>query len=474
MGSGMADGLLVERLRQYLRDLKPEARALLIAELERGLLRGDEAPGAELVLQELRRSAREPSRPSPRTGSLARLFFQPLEPFLVDDTASHSHPGRIARVALDPIWQWICRDLLPGEAKAVTDDVARAFASDDTAKAEALGRAFQDRTIQRMQEALDSAAGDDKARRKLAAQIGTPRALEDVVAILNVLKARDTLAALGARLPGHIKNLADAQLDDVKALLDLPQNSNPTLFLSALVLVMSKLAAPWQLVRLATKAANSDSAARVSETPYAITVAIVLAEIERMVGELKAELRSGRGVATGALLKGIHDAARGMRTEINLSTDSPWGKQLAALRTEISNLLKSEIESLPGRVRRLLRPRPSKEIGANSTLDAGDVAETETLIEFVGICRNYASELAVSEMTQRAYSDVHHYLDTSTQSLVDALRNAGDNDRVFRKSQLDAAARFCAKMFGQEYADLLTKAGSMPANTERKTANGKT
>ena len=100
----MADGLLVERLRQDLRDLTPEARALLIAELERGLLRGDETAGAELVLQELRRSAREPSRPSPRTGSLARLFFQPLEPFLVDDTATHKHPGRIARVALDPIW----------------------------------------------------------------------------------------------------------------------------------------------------------------------------------------------------------------------------------------------------------------------------------------------------------------------------------------------------------------------------------
>jgi hypothetical protein len=342
------------------------------------------------------------------------------------------------------------------------------------AKAEALARSFQDRTVQRMQEALASAQGDDKTRRRVAAQIGTPRAMEDVGAILNVLKARDALASLGERLPGHIKNLADAHLDEVKALLDQPQTSEPPLFLSALVLVMSRLAAPWQLVRLATKAAASDSAARVSETPFAIAVAIVLAEIERMVGELKTELRSGRGVATGALLKGIHDAARGMRTEINLSGDSAWGKQLAALRTEISNLLKAEIESLPGRVRRLLRPRPAKDIAANAVVDAGDVAETETLIEFVGICRTYASELAVSEMTQRAYSDVHHYLDTSTQSLIDGLRNAGDHDRGFRKSQLDAAARFCAKVFGQEYADLLTKAGSMPANTERKTANAKT
>ena len=55
----MADGLLVERLRQYLKDLSPEARTLLMTELERGLLRGEDMPGAELVLQELRRNARD-------------------------------------------------------------------------------------------------------------------------------------------------------------------------------------------------------------------------------------------------------------------------------------------------------------------------------------------------------------------------------------------------------------------------------
>ena len=77
----MADGLLVERLRQYLKDLQPNARALLMAELERGLLRGEDMPGAELVLQELRRQARNNS-PAKRPGNLARLFFQPLEPFL--------------------------------------------------------------------------------------------------------------------------------------------------------------------------------------------------------------------------------------------------------------------------------------------------------------------------------------------------------------------------------------------------------
>ena len=37
---------------------------------------------------------------------------------------------------------------------------------------------------------------------------------------------------------------------------------------------MSKLASPWQLVRLAIKAAGNDDAKRIAETPYAVTVQI--------------------------------------------------------------------------------------------------------------------------------------------------------------------------------------------------------
>lgn len=468
----MADEPLVDRMRQFLRELKPEAQALLIAELERSLLRGEEATGAELVLQELRRFAREGSRPSPRAGNLARLFFQPLEPFLVDDAATHKHPGRIARVSLDPIWNWICRDLLPGEAKAITDQVARSLAGGDSKKAEELARAFQDRVATRMEQALNAAWQDDKAMRRLTGQVATPRALEDVQAILKVLQSRDKLAAFSARLPGHIKSFSDQMVDDVKALLESPVSGGSPLFLYVLVIVMSRLAAPWQLIRLATRAAGSDSAARVAETPYEITVSMVLSEMERMVGELKSELRSGKGVAVGALLKSIHDAARGIRTEINLSTDSPWGRELAAIRTEISNMLKAEIDSLPGRVRRLLRPRPAKDITSAATLDQGDVAETEALIEFVGICRNYAGELAINEMTQRVYSDVQNYLDTSTQPLLEALRTAGETDRAFRQAQVDAAARFGAKIFGPDYASTLEKAADVAVHSERKAAKG--
>jgi hypothetical protein len=468
----MADEPLVDRLRQFLRELKPEARALLIAELERSLLRGEETTGAELVLQELRRFARESGRPLPRAGNLARLFFQPLEPFLVDDAATHKHPGRIARVSLDPIWTWIGRDLLPGEAKAVTDQVARAFADGDTDKAEDLARRFQDRVAMRMEQAMSVAWQDDKAMRRLIGQVATPRALEDVQAVLKILQSRDKLAAFSARLPEHIKNFDGAMVDDVKALIESPVGGGSPLFLYVLVIVMSRLAAPWQVIRLATRAAGSDSAARVAETPYEMTVSMVLSEMERMVGELKTELRSGKGVAVGALLKAIHDAARGIRTEINLSMESPWGRELSTIRTDISNMLKAEIDTLPGRVRRLLRPRPAKEITAASTIDQSEVAEAETLIAFVGTCRNYAGELAINEITQRVYSDAQNYLDTSTPGLIEALRNAGEADRAFRQAQVDAAVRFCARIFGEDYASTIGKAAEKAVHADRKAAKG--
>src|SRR5436190_15743645 len=150
------DGLPVERLRDYLRQLKPEALALLIAELERSLLRGDEMLGAELVLQELRRSIRDTGRSGARVGSPARLFFRPLEPFLVDDEPDHKHRGRVARAVLQPFWDWLGRDVLPAETQAFSDAVGRALAAADQTNAAELTRKFQDHIVAHIENALQA------------------------------------------------------------------------------------------------------------------------------------------------------------------------------------------------------------------------------------------------------------------------------------------------------------------------------
>jgi len=131
-------------------------------------------------------------------------------------------------------------------------------------------------------------------------------------------------------------------------------------------------------------------------------------------------------------------------------------------------LLRKEIESMPSRVRRLLQPRPPKEIQPNSVLDPNEVAEVEALVEFVGTCRYFAVELAVNEITQRALSELRQFLDYGTKTLLEGLRYAGEADRSFRQSQVDANVRFCAKAFGRDYAALLGKAAEVATGTESK------
>lgn len=471
----MAGADTIERLRQFLRELGPQARSLLIGELERSLLRGDAFADAdltlhEMLLQELRCVLREQREGAARIGHAARLFFKPLTPFLVDAPGDHNHPGRIARSSLELLWTWIRRDLATEDAIILSEEVNDALLASNDAKVEELVSVFQSRIAAVIDLSFESAATDEKIQRRMQAQIGTPRAIEDATILRDVLKRRDALAALAARLPLRIGNLAHGSLDECKALIESTSARDGDMFLYAFLTVMSRLAAPWQLVRLGTKAAGCDTAARVAESHYGVTVTIVLAELDRMMAELAAELRSGRSVAIIVLLKAIHDCARGLRTELDLPIDSTWGRALSALRSQISDLLRAQIESVPGRVRRLLRPRPSSEIKPNSVLDGEEVADTESLVEFVGACRHFANELAINEMTQTSYAELQQYLDGGMRALLDGVRHAGAADRSFRQSQVDAAVRFCAKVFGPEYASLMGKAAVVATAGERKMA----
>src|SRR2546423_1123834 len=439
-----------ERLREYLRELKPEARALLAAELERALLRGEGPPGASFILEALRSETRKNGRKLPRIGNPQRLFFAPLEPFLVDDASERRHHGRIPRACLEPIWGWICRDLLPQEAKKYADQVQLLLAANETNGAEQVGRAFQDLTEHRLRECFAAIKRDEKAERRVAGRIGTPHALDDVRELAAILRVRDALGVIGSRLPPTISNLGDEQLENIKALLDSPIGRHRDVFLYALLLVMSRLGSPWQLIRLAVRAAASDVAAQVAETPFAVAVDIVLADLDRMITNLRDGLEAGRSADVASLLKEIHDVARALHTEIDLSAESAWGRQLAASRAAVAKLLEAEIANLPGQVRRLLRPRPARDTGADATLDAGDVAEIETKLVLAATCRNCAGELAISEATRRVTSDLQNYFDNGTQILLDRLRTSPLAERTFRPSQVDAPGKFCRQLFGPD------------------------
>jgi hypothetical protein len=180
------------------------------------------------------------------------------------------------------------------------------------------------------------------------------------------------------------------------------------------------------------------------------------------------DIKRGRFDAVADNLKALHDGVRGLRTELDLRQESPWGKQLAAIRADISNALQSEIDSVPGRVRRILRQRAEKDIPPGARIDSTEVEETAALIDFVATCRNFASELAINEVTLRTYSDLQQYVERSTETLMQSLRVADHKVRTYRQQQVQAAIRFCAVLFGDDYASLMGRAAENAQTGERK------
>src|SRR5882757_10168228 len=132
--SGRMSQTSIERLRDYLAQLPPQAQALLMREFERAIERGEDVSVATFVLEQLRKVVRgADDEARPRTDDPARLTFRTLEPFLAEGNLP-VRPGQIRRASLLPIWQWLLRDGAPEAFKefeaALADLRQSATASD--------------------------------------------------------------------------------------------------------------------------------------------------------------------------------------------------------------------------------------------------------------------------------------------------------------------------------------------------------
>ncbi len=457
----------IERLRDFLAQLPPQSQALLMREFERALERGQDTAVATLVLEQLRkivrRGEKEEAAPA-RAGDLSRLLFHPLEPFLVDASVP-LRTGQIRRSSLHPFWQWLGRDGAPDQVRELEAALARLPNGDPAGQVEVLARKLQAVAADAIHELIGPGGGD---KSRAVARVGPPNVIEDLYSVGAVLQAREAIETLAERLPRFLRAFGDSQIASVTAALNIPALQTPQMLPFALTMVVQRMTAPWQIIRLAIKMAASDDEIRVAATTFGVAVTIALHDLSCLAGTLRMDIKRGRFDNVGDNLKALHDGVRGLRTELDLRNDSSWGKQLTSIRADISNALHSEIDSVPGRVRRILRQRAEKDIPPGARVDPAEVEEAAALIDFVATCRNYASELAINEVTLRTFSDLQQYVERSTESLVQSLRTADHKVRTYRQQQVSAAIRFCEVLFGDDYASLMRRAAENALVVERK------
>jgi hypothetical protein len=347
----------VEALRGYLRQLTPQTRARLLAELDRLRQSGEDFPGVEIIVAELSSEPRAPAAPPvDRLDHAARHFFRVLDPYLTNRPPERANDGQISRASLQPIWDWVSRDLMASMARGYAAEVKQLLTAGKQREVDQAAHGFQNKAVKYLQGTLAAESGTEQARARLGKHGGSAATSGDLVKILRVLKARDALAALDADLPSRIDKLDGRHLDRTLAALKTLRTAHADAVPFALAHVTKRLAVPWQLLRLATRGTETKEADDIAATPYAIAVVLVLDQLEDEAEVLRAALRSQHVVRAKEILTGIYDVEYAIRVRIELD-DSDWGRRLDAIMQAVTDVLDSEQINLPAGLNHVLRSR---------------------------------------------------------------------------------------------------------------------
>src|SRR5215831_9187451 len=151
-------------LKGYLRQLSPQTRSRLLTEIERLRQSGEDVPGGDLLLGELRAQFREDGRTLERLDQPARHFFRPLEPYLTDRPADRANAGQISRASLPAIWDWIGRDLMASMVRSYLAEMTRFIATGSQHEIEQAVVVFQNKAVKYLEGPLRSTTGMEQAR----------------------------------------------------------------------------------------------------------------------------------------------------------------------------------------------------------------------------------------------------------------------------------------------------------------------
>jgi hypothetical protein len=347
----------IDRLWEFLQRLSPLTRSCLLGELERLELSGIEMPGSTDIQARLRAEFRQDGTTHNRTSNPSRYFFAPVELLLIDGSHDHGNLGRISRASLTPIWEWISRDLLPTMARDYTAKMKDLIASDKQREARQVASTFQTKVAKSLEGTLGTSDGAEQANTKLKAYTASPTVFDDLTKLMQALQAREALTKFDESLPERIVEFDDPQVKKMAALLDSFRKKNPEAVPFALTLVAKRLKEPWQILRLATKAARSKIASDVAATPYAIAVQMVLDQIEDKRITLRVALKNNRVVTAKGILTDIYDTEYAMQVRIDRLEDSDWGRRLHTTMEAIATMVETEVNRFPDDVAHVLGSR---------------------------------------------------------------------------------------------------------------------
>jgi hypothetical protein len=347
----------LDRIWEFLQRLSPMTRSCLLTELERMELCGVEMPGSADIQAKLRAEFRKDNSSQNREAEPSFHFYAALDPVLMEGVPDYDSPGRIPRASLVPIWEWSTRDLLPTMARDFNSQMRNLIGTDKKKELKQAVSVFQTKVVKYLENTLSDPTAAQMTRARLATYTSARSAYGDLVKMMIALRARDGIAKFNKALPERFAKFDNGEVAKMTALLDAFRKDHADAVPFAISMIGKRLKTPWHLIRLATKAAASRSAADVAATPYAIAIPMVLDRIDDGRRALRIALKQNRVIIARDLLSDMYDIEYALKRNIDQFDESAWGLRLQGLMDAVATLVAAEISRFPAQVGHVLGSR---------------------------------------------------------------------------------------------------------------------
>ena len=477
------------RLLVFLGGLPVAAASKLFAVLETDRARGGKGLPHDALINHLRAALFEAKGEFPaRTPTAQRLFFTPVEDFIVAARRGRKRRARIARSSLAPIWTLVMNDPACAPAAKAAADLDAALGAGNKDAVDALTLTMYARACEDLSKILTHADEDKSYRADLGDRLAPAfaeddktksragaGALHDLAEINFLLPAVEQFRKLQSAFPKPVAALTEEDLFDIRQLYAAAHKEEPEAAPYLLLCLAGRMESPWRALGVYYHLAGAeDDALPDASDDASVIVETLFDDLEGMARMLERDAEGDFDGEDARLRLGyFSDYAKGLLTEARRAGDGVVANRVEACRDIVAAALERFTEQALAALRKGtpvrhaggssqlagLRPDCEREIAPATARAASEAAV------FLADAAHSASRLERPADLARAHDEAVAHLRRYAGDLVLEIRAAEGHDRKAARALMDQVLHLAGSLLPADEIALLREKAAAAAVT---------
>jgi hypothetical protein len=421
----------------------------------------------DAILEALRPALRRVENPR-RVLSPLRLFCQPFEDLLSSQPRTTKQKGRISRTSIAPLWAWVSETLAPQETAAFSSRASELVALGKLDEAFALTGTFAIDVASKLRAALAGDIAKKKARTIFNGDAGVADAEESA----SLLACAGEIFELQTMLPRPFSGFNDEMLWAVRGIYDRVSAVSPEASPYIPVILMNRLARPWEALRLPMMVARQTQDTLISSTDMGLAGELLFGDLDHLSSSIRAikhpNFNADKLIADISRFAEISSA---VVKEIDVRRDGKWGQGLLKDRADVGNVMSGLMERAPKEIANAL---PTRKLGNFASTRVPDFSKSvpaekvEIALRYAKLipgCRPFAAAASFAAKLKDAEDEALMLLRSYNEDVVKELRAGEPSRRTVVEEQFALATDLTGMLFSQEEAELLRRRGRAAVGT---------